>query len=213
MSLNTNGENPAAKPLGFWGRLFWWTVFATSFGYVEAAVVVYVRRATGMAPGLDYPAIFAARHAIFNGAGIMAEMRRQGVLDIELGREFATLLLLFGAAWASGQTRRERLGIFGFTFAVWDLTYYMFLIIRIDFPRHLQDIDIYFLLPIAWYGPVWFPTLICMPLILAGSLWLMRSSANNKQVNENADYSSSSSSSSSSSTSSSSTSSSSPSSS
>jgi hypothetical protein len=155
-------------------RLFWWTVFAASFGYVEAAVVVYLRRATGMAPGLDYPAIFAARHAPFHSAGIFAELRRQGALDIEFGRELATLLLLFGAAWAAGRTLRERCGIFGFTFAVWDLTYYLYLVLWIGFPRSLQDTDIYFLIPIASYGPVWFPVLLCMPLILAASLWLMR---------------------------------------
>src|SRR5882724_9262210 len=103
-------------------KLFWWTVFAAAFGYVEAAVVVYLRRATHMAPGLDYPAIFAARQAPFHSAGIFAEMRRQGVLDLELGREVATLLLLLGAAWASGRNGKERLGIFGYTFAVWDLT-------------------------------------------------------------------------------------------
>src|SRR5438552_2677165 len=92
-------------------RLFWWAVFAASFGYVEAAVVVYLRRATGMAPGLDYPAIFAARQAPFDSAGIFAEMRWQGVLPLEVGREIATMLLLLGAAWASGRTGRERLGI------------------------------------------------------------------------------------------------------
>jgi hypothetical protein len=81
---------------------------------------------------------------------------------------------LLGAAWAAGQTRRQRWGIFGYTFAVWDLTYYLYLMFWIGFPRRLQDIDIYFLLPIAWYGPVWFPALVCMPLILIASIWLMR---------------------------------------
>jgi hypothetical protein len=164
----------AQASLRFWVRLFWWTLFAASFGYVEAAVVIYLRRATGMAPGLDYPAIFAARQAPFHSEGILAEMRRQDTLDIELGCELATLLLLLGAAWAAGQTRRERLGIFGYTFAVWDLTYYLYLVVWIGFPRSLHDIDIYFLLPTAFYGPVWFPVLVCMPLILLASLWLMR---------------------------------------
>ena len=163
-----------------WPRLFWWTVFAASFGYVEAAVVVYLRRATGMSPSLDYPAIFAARHAPFHSTGILAEMRRQGTLEIELGREVATLLLLLGAAWAAGSTRRERCGIFGYTFAVWDLTYYLYLALWIDFPRSLKDIDIYFLIPTASYGPVWFPVLVCMPLILVASVYVIRMPAHSR---------------------------------
>jgi hypothetical protein len=155
-------------------RLLWWTVFAAAFGYMEAAVVIYLRRATGMAPGLDYPAIFQARQAPFHSAGILMEMRRQGVLSLELGREVATMLLLFGAAWAAGRTARERFGIFGYTFAVWDLSYYLYLMFWIGFPHSLSDTDIYFLIPIAWYGPVWFPVLVCMPLILAGSVRLLR---------------------------------------
>jgi hypothetical protein len=47
-------------------------------------------------------------------------------------------------------------------------------VLWIGFPRSLHDTDIYFLIPIASYGPVWFPVLLCMPLILAASLWLMR---------------------------------------
>src|SRR5437879_1302705 len=101
----------AATAARHWSRLFWWTVFAASFGYVEASVVVYLRRVTGMSVGLDYPAIFAARHTPFHPAGIFAELQRHGVLGIELGREAATLLLMVGAAWASGQTPRQRWGI------------------------------------------------------------------------------------------------------
>jgi len=161
----------AVRPL--WSRLFWWTVFAAAFGYVETAVVVYLRRATGMAPGLDYPAIFQARDMPFHAAGIFGEMRRQGVLPIEFCREIATLLLLLGAACGAGRNGRERLGLFGYTFAVWDLTYYLYLSFWIGFPRTLGDTDIYFLVPIAWYGPVWLPVLVCMPLILAGSVRLL----------------------------------------
>jgi hypothetical protein len=149
-----------------WKRIAWWTLFAASFGYIEAAVVVYIRRLTGMAPGLDYPAILAARGLSFRSPAILTEIERYGILPLELSREAATLLLLFGAAWAGGRSLRERLAIFGYTFAVWDLGYYVFLAAWIGFPRRLTDTDIYFLLPTAWYGPVWFPTVIVMPTIL-----------------------------------------------
>ena len=100
------------------GRLLWWAIFAGAFGYVEAVVVVYIRRLTGMAPGLDYPAILAARGVPFHSNGILAELRRQNILGVEWTREMATLLLLLGAACAAGRTLRERVALFGYTFAL-----------------------------------------------------------------------------------------------
>lgn len=170
-------ENRSETVWAFWARLFWWMVFAAAFGYVEAAVVVYLRRATGMAPRLDYPTIFRQRGADFGPVGILKEMQRQGVLSIELCREAATILLLVGAAWAAGRTRREKWGIFGCTFALWDLTYYLFLALWIGFPHQLTDTDIYFLIPFAWYGPVWFPILVFMPILLFLSVRLLRKEA------------------------------------
>ncbi len=155
-------------------RLCWWVIFAAAFGCLEAVTVIYLRRATGMAPGLDYREIWTARGLAFHSAGILRELARQGVLQIELTREAATLLLLFSAAWAAGRSQRERWGLFGFTFAVWDLTYYLYLALWIGFPRSLLDTDIYFLIPLAWYGPVWFPVLVAMPALLVLSLRLLR---------------------------------------
>jgi hypothetical protein len=100
-------------------------------------------------------------------------LRRQGIWTVEQVREVATLLLLAGAAGAAGRTWRERLGLFLFTFAVWDLVYYACLPALIGFPRSLVQTDIYFLVPIAWYGPVWFPVLVVMPALLVFSLWLL----------------------------------------
>ena len=154
--------------------LFWWTVFAAAFGYVEALVVVYVRRLTGIAPGLDYQQVWAARHLAWNGPAIIAEMSRLGIYQTETTREFASLLLLFGPACAAGRTGRERLGLFLLTFAVWDETYYLWLKLWTGFPQSLASSDIYFLLPIAWYGPVWLPVLVIMPTLVGVSLWLLR---------------------------------------
>ncbi len=159
---------------GLWGRLAWWTLYAAAFGYVEALVVVYLRRLTGMTPGWDYRQIWAARGLPFSAASIFAEMHRQGVLHTEITREVATLLLLAGAACAAGRTGRERLGLFAYTFATWDLTYYLWLKLWTGFPQSLAATDIYYLVPIAWYGPVWFPVLVFMPATIAVSLWLLR---------------------------------------
>jgi hypothetical protein len=151
----------------------WWTLFAAAFGVTEAVVAFYIRRTTGMDYGLSYPEIWARRGLIFDSASVEAELRRQGIWTVEQVREVATLLLLAGAAGAASRTWRERLGLFLFTFAVWDLVYYASLPALIGFPRSLAQTDIYFLVPIAWYGPVWFPVLVVMPALLVFSLWLL----------------------------------------
>jgi len=166
-------ENNMAENNRNWKTLLWWTLYAAAFGYVEALVVVYIRRLGAMPPGLDYPAIWASRHLAWNGAAILGEMRRLGVYGTEYGREIATLLLLFGPAMAAGRNGRERLGLYLFTFAVWDETFYLWLKLWTGFPQSLASTDIYFLVPIAWYGPVWFPVLVVMPALIAISLRLL----------------------------------------
>ena len=100
-------------------------------------------------------------------------MAGHGILAIERSREIATLLLLLGAAWGGGRTGRDRWALFLYTFAVWDLTYYLFLIPWTGFPQGLLATDIYFLVPIAWYGPVWFPVLLVMPLMIGVAVRLL----------------------------------------
>ena len=161
------------EPLS-WGRVVCWTVFAAAFGYIEASVVLYLRRYAGMPIGLDYPAILAARGLPFDSPHILALMRQVDVLNAELAREAATLLLLLGAAWGAGRTLREKWGLFAFTFAVWDITYYLWLALLTGFPHSLTATDIYYLIPVAWYGPVWFPLCVFMPVTLALALRLLR---------------------------------------
>ena len=158
-----------------WAKMLWWTLYAAAFGYVEALVVVYIRRLGAMPPGLDYPAIWASRHLAWSGAAIIGEMRRLGVYNAEYGREIATLLLLLGPAMAAGRTGRERLALYLFTFAVWDETFYLWLKLWTGFPQALTSTDIYFLVPIAWYGPVWFPVLVVMPALIFISFRLLLS--------------------------------------
>lgn len=156
-----------------WGRVLWLLVFGAAFGFTEAAVVAYLRRLLGEAHGLDYREIFAAKGLPFSSASIAADFGRAGLLTLERCREIGTLLMLLGVAGAGGRTRRERVAVFLFTFAVWDLAYYAFLVPLTGFPRGLGQTDIYFLVPFAWYGPVWFPVLVVMPLLITLSLRLI----------------------------------------
>ena len=157
-----------------WRALFWWTVFAAAFGCMEAATVIYIRHLAGMPSGLDYRQIWSARGLPFRSVSILTELQRQGILGVEITREIATIMLLFSAACAAGRSRIEKAALFGYTFAIWDLTYYLYLALWIGFPRSLLDTDIYFLIPTASYGPIWLPTLILMPAILIFSVALLR---------------------------------------
>lgn len=160
----------------FRGQVFWWAVYATAFGLTEAALVVYVRRLLNWPPGLDYAEILAAQGETLHWRMFTEIFAREGVLGVEIAREAGTILLLLGAAMAAGSTLREKAGLFLFTFAVWDLTYYLWLYLLIGFPRHLAATDVYFLIPITWYGPVWFPVCVVMPLLLVWGLRWMRPS-------------------------------------
>ena len=60
-------------------------------------------------------------------------------------------------AYLVGSTWIERGVFFLWTFAFWDLFYYLSLYILIKWPPSLKTIDVLFLIPVAWIAPVWFP--------------------------------------------------------
>jgi hypothetical protein len=72
-------------------------VFGIAFGYIEAAVVVYLRQ-------IFHPNGFIFPMAVFDG--IEALSRR--ILLTEIGREAATIVLIFTGAWLSGHNRQQR---------------------------------------------------------------------------------------------------------
>jgi hypothetical protein len=155
-------------------RVFWWTVYGTAFGMTEAALVIYVRRLLGWQEGLDYADLLARQGQALHWRAFTELFQQQQLLGLEIAREAGTIFLLLGAAVAAGRSGRERAGLFLFTFAVWDLTYYLFLYLFIGFPQSLTATDVYFLIPITWYGPVWFPVCVVMPALLWWGLRWMR---------------------------------------
>jgi hypothetical protein len=72
-------------------------------------------------------------------------------------REAATIIMLVVIAYLSGSTWMERGIFFLWTFAFWDLFYYLSLYILIKWPPTLKTIDVLFLIPKPWIAPVWFP--------------------------------------------------------
>jgi hypothetical protein len=131
-------------------RILWTGVFAAAFGFVEAAVVIYLR-------ALYYPEGFRFPLRVFAPA----------LFSIELIREAATLVMLGAAAMLAGRTRWDRFGAFLLAFGVWDIAFYLSLRLETGWPSTLFDWDILFLLPLPWIGPVLAPLLIA--LVMTGS--------------------------------------------
>ena len=51
------------------------------------------------------------------------------------------------------------------TFGVWDINFYAFLKVLLDWPASLFTWDILFLIPVPWAGPVWAPSAVSLALI------------------------------------------------
>ncbi len=66
----------------------------------------------------------------------------------------AVIAFLAGTEWI------ERGILFLWTFAFWDLFYYLSLYILIKWPPRLTATDVLFLIPKPWIAPVWFPAAV-----------------------------------------------------
>ena len=96
------------------------------------------------------------------------------LLLTEVGREAATLVLILSGACLFGQNRRQRLAYFLTIFAVWDIFYYVWLKVLLDWPGSVMDWDILFLIPVAWASPVLAPLLISVVMLIFAWIILYR---------------------------------------
>lgn len=124
-------------------KLFLLAIFGIAMAHLEGVVVVYLRKALGM---LDTES---------NKESIEKFPKRY--LNIEMTREAATIIMLLAIAFISGSSWIEKGVFFLWTFAFWDLFYYVSLYILIKWPPKFTTIDVLFLIPKPWIAPVWFP--------------------------------------------------------
>jgi hypothetical protein len=61
-------------------------------------------------------------------------------------------------------------------FGAWDIAYYVFLKVLIDWPKSLLSWDILFLIPVPWSAPVLAPVLVAMTMIAMGLVYLWKES-------------------------------------
>ncbi len=134
-------------------RLLWTLVFGLAFGWVEAAVVVYLR-------AIVYP----------DGFSLPLAPIEPRLAVVELVREAATIAMLAAVAMLAGRTRWQRFSAFLVAFGAWDLMYYVGLKAALDWPASLATWDVLFLLPWPWLGPVYAPATVAALMVLFGTL-------------------------------------------
>lgn len=132
------------------GLLLWCTLFGVAFGYIEGAVVVYLRE-------LAYP----------EGFGFPLKEIAPRLLQVEVAREAATLLLLWAFARLAATGGLRRFAVFAFCFGVWDLVYYVTLKLWLGWPASILDWDVLFLIPVPWLAPVLASVLVSLALVVA----------------------------------------------
>jgi hypothetical protein len=137
--------------------LFWLSVWGMTFGYLEAAVVVYLRE-------IYYPEGFAFPLVIIE----------EPILLTEILREAMTILIMWSTVCLVYQKLQSRVAAFFILFGIWDIFYYIFLKLLLDWPENLTTWDILFLIPSPWLGPVWAPVLVSLGFIYAGTAILLR---------------------------------------
>ncbi len=137
-------------------------VFGVAFAYFEAAVVVYLR------------AIFHPDGFVFPLADFGISPLWERLLLTEVGREAASLVLIFSGAWLFGCNLRQRFAYFMTIFAVWDIFYYVWLKVLLNWPASVMDWDVLFLIPLVWAAPVLAPVLVSLALFSFAVIILWR---------------------------------------
>lgn len=129
--------------------MLWLTLFGIAMGFLETSVVIYLRK-------IYYP----------DGFRFPLVEIGNDILLVEILREFATMIMLLSIGLLIGKTKLQRFAFFIFSFAVWDIFYYIFLKILIDWPESFLTPDILFLIPVPWVGPVVTPIILSISMIV-----------------------------------------------
>jgi hypothetical protein len=141
-------------------ELFWLAVFGIAFGYLEGAVVVYLR-AIAYADGFAFP----------------LKPIPSLILEAEVGREAATIAMLAAVAIVPAGSGLLKLARFLFCFGLWDLLYYAGLKTLLDWPPSLLTWDVLFLIPLPWSAPVLAPVLVAAYFVAIGAYGIIRRGA------------------------------------
>ena len=135
--------------MNFTKRITWLTIFSIAMGFMETVIVVYLRK-------IYYP----------NGFEFPLVGMDMDIMKAEILREAATLIMLVGIGILTSKTASEKFAFFIFSFAIWDIFYYVFLKVLLNWPESLFTWDILFLIPVPWVGPVLAPCIVSLTMIV-----------------------------------------------
>jgi hypothetical protein len=133
--------------------VLWLGAYAVAMAWLEAAVVVYLRR-------LYYP---DDRLTLFP-----MRVWRASDFVVELCREAATIVMILAVAQLVAMGRTRRCAAFLYVFGVWDLFYYLWLKLALGWPVAWADWDILFLIPWPWLAPWFTPAVVALLFALWG---------------------------------------------
>ncbi len=131
--------------------LIFLVVFSIAMGFMEAVVVVYLRQ-------LYYPDGFSFPLKLITLQG----------LSLEYWREISTIVMLLAVSHVSGKNFYERLSYLLICFGIWDIFYYVWLKVLLNWPASFFTWDVLFLIPVVWAGPVLAPIICALTIIIFG---------------------------------------------
>ncbi|MDP1688645.1 MAG: hypothetical protein Q8L47_00760 [bacterium] len=145
------------------------TIFAIAMAFLETTVVVYLRKLYYLG-GFDFP---------------LKGFIEPWVLNIEWVREFFTIVMLASIGFLAAKKFYVRFAYFLYSFAVWDLFYYIWLKVILDWPASWLTWDLLFLIPLPWVSPVLAP-IICSLTMMTLGLLIICFEDKGKKINLNA---------------------------
>lgn len=145
--------------------MIWLALFSMGMAFLESMVVVYLRRLF-YPEGFHFPLVLLDDHTYY----------------LEIFRETATLLMLVSVAYVAGRQWLQAFAWFLYSFAIWDMFYYVFLKLILGWPESFLTWDILFLIPVVWDGPVLAPLLSSLQMLVLALLILWNTNLQSRRV-------------------------------
>lgn len=128
------------------------TTFSIAMGFLEAAVVVYLR-------ALYYP----------DGFCFPLKIIPTNILLVEIGREISTIVMLAFIGSIAGKTLLEKFCYFLYSFGIWDIFYYVWLKVILNWPPSPLTWDLLFLVSVPWVAPVLAPLIVALTMTIVAA--------------------------------------------
>ena len=129
------------------------TLFCVAMGFLEAAVVIYLRE-----------------HYYTEGFCFPLKIISADIFLIEIGREISTILMLAFIGFIAGKTPLEKFCYFLYSFGLWDIFYYIWLKLIVNWPPSLLTWDLLFLVPVPWVAPVLAPLIVASTMTIVAAV-------------------------------------------